>query len=171
MFCQECGNKRQPDAKFCGNCGKGFDVHNGGGANSRDRNDTSFGEKIFFTHGPLSVSDATFTTYLGASYPIRNITSVSVSAKGPGWLLRVMTVVLLMFGLVALFGISVSLGVILLGLSAICLYALSTTTYQLRIGAGGVLQTAIESHDSQQLHGIAKAINEAIVYLQRGRSE
>lgn len=124
-------------------------------------------EKVFLNDGGILVSDVIFKTSYGASYPIRNISSVSVAAKPASGLLVVVAIVLVLFGLFCMAG-NVLIGFIFVSLSIPFWYMASNRPHQLKIGAGGVLQTAIESTNQNELDSVARAINDSILYIQRG---
>jgi hypothetical protein len=163
MFCQNCGSKQEAGAKFCAGCGKPVAEST---ANASISIAEPLEEKVFWNNGGILVSDVVFRTNLGASYPIRNISSVSVALKPASSGLMLVAIVLTLFGLFMMFG-SAPVGFVFLLLSAPFWYMVSNRSHQLLIGAGGVLQTAIESTNSSELDRVAKAINDSILYIQR----
>jgi hypothetical protein len=124
-------------------------------------------KKVFLERSGVLVSDAVFQTSTGASYPIRNISSVAVAYKPAHILVLLPAIVLTLFGLFVLAG-SVTLGLVFLLLGVPFWYMLSDRPHQLQLGAGGIFQTAIESDDVSELNGIAGAINDSLLYIQRG---
>lgn len=168
MFCQNCGTQQEASAKFCHGCGKPV-----AGEVTRTNEPSQIAEplqeKIFWSQGGVLVSDVVFKTGSGSSYPIRNISSVSVTAKRANGFVAVMGIALTLLGLFSMMGAgNVAVGFVLLGFSAPFWFMASNTAHQLKIGAGGVLQTAIESPNASQLNNIARAINDSILYIQRG---
>lgn len=166
MFCQKCGRKNEDDSKFCGACGASL---TGGPAPSGPAVHLPLTEKIFLNKGGIMVSDAVFKTQTGSSYPVRNISSVSVTTKSASIIVMILVVILTLIGGLAIFSPAPAFGWVLLFMSAPMWWYVLVRPSHLMIGAGGVLQTAIESHDESQLQGVAKAINEAILYIQRGK--
>ena len=167
MFCQHCGGKHEQEAKFCPECGKPV---SSGGSNANEVlvEAMPLEERVFLDQGGILVSDAVFKTSLGASYPIRNISSVSVAPKPTNSFVLILAILVTLFGLFLMIG-SVVVGMIVMAFSAPFWFMLGNTAHQLKIGAGGVLQTAIESSNQNQLDLIAKAINESILYIQRSK--
>lgn len=164
MFCQKCGGEQEKGAKFCQGCGK---PTVGADSNSPVQVGEPLQEKVFLSNGGILVSDVVFKTNSGASYPIRNISSVSVAVKPNNVFVVLIAIVLTLLGL--FFGfVNVVIGFILVLLSGPFWYVASDRPYQLKIGAGGVLQTAIESTNENQLDDVARAINDSILYIQRG---
>jgi Family of unknown function (DUF6232) len=167
MFCQQCGTKQEVGAKFCPGCGKphASEVLHG---NPPTPEPQPLQEKVFLNEGGILVSDAVFRTVTGASYPIRNISSVSVETKKPSGFLVFLAGLVMLFGLF-LMAVSVGVGFTVILISIPFWYLGTNTSHELRIGAGGVLQTAITSKNSGELNGVASAINDSILYLQRVR--
>jgi hypothetical protein len=176
MFCEQCGNKCNDDAKFCSACGTALVGTTKTAAPIADAAHTQINpptpqnaleEKIFFNAGGVFVSDAVFKTGMGTSYPIRNISSVSVDIK-ESILLLLCAAVVTLFGFFIMIGSFVA-GMIFLALAGALWWLYMQRPHLLKIGSGGVLQTAIESSDEPYLNNIAKAINDAILYIQRGK--
>jgi uncharacterized membrane protein YvbJ len=162
MFCQKCGQKNSDLAKFCSACGNPMSVDT---VTNPIETTTNLVEKVFFNENGILVSSALFKTDSASSYPIRNISSVSVARKDANGIVILFAYALSLFGLFLMFG-SVGAGAVFIGLSIPFWIAHSNRAYQLKIGSGGVFQTAIESQDEGQLQKIAKSINEAIIFIQ-----
>lgn len=165
MFCQKCGAQCDDEAKFCSACGSSLVALT---VTAASNSETTLQEKVFFNSGEVLVSDAVFKSNTGASYPIRNISSVAVE-RGPASFAFLFALALTTFGVFLMpanFGaglISVLLSIPLWRIHA------NNRSYILVVGSGGVLQTAIESTDGAFLKRIAATINDAIVYIQRGK--
>ncbi len=166
MFCQNCGNRQEEGAKFCQGCGRAV-----AGEVTAPTEPAKIAEplqaKIFLESGGILVSDVVFKTSSGASYPIRNISSVSVAEKPASWFVMLMAVTLTLFGLFVALG-SIPVAFVIFALSTPFWYMVSNRPHQLKIGAGGVLQIAIENSNVNQLDSVARAINDSILYIQRG---
>lgn len=162
MFCQKCGQRNNELAKFCGTCGTS--ISSDASANPTEES-KGFAERIFFNENGILVSSALFKTDSASSYPIHNISSVSVARKNANGIVILLAYALLLFGLFLMLG-SVKVGMIFIGLSTPFWIIHANRPYQLKIGSGGVFQTAIESKDESQLQKIAKTINEAIIFIQ-----
>lgn len=168
MFCQKCGSELQAGANFCGKCGQALGtlpaVAGEGGAAALPQA-TPQG-KTFLDKGGVVVTDAILRTPTGASFPIRNISSVIVEQKSPNVLVLILAIVL---ALPALGGIlSGSLIGWILAVGAAALWFVATRCpYYLKLGSGGVPQTAIESNDGALLREVEAAIGEAVLHIQR----
>jgi uncharacterized membrane protein YvbJ len=95
MFCQQCGSKCDESAKFCSACGASLA---GGAAPEKVTPENTLDEKVFYNSAGIFVSDAVFKTATGESYPIRNISSVSVAIKPVNIIAVLLAVVLSLFG-------------------------------------------------------------------------
>jgi hypothetical protein len=170
MYCPKCGSKNEDGAKFCSACGNALitvETIASSIANAPSQ-PKPLAEKVFFEQGGVLVSDAVFRTTTGSSYPIRNISSVTVAQKPSNWLVVLIAGALTIFGLAVAGtgGGGVSLVFIIPGIFFWII--LFNRPYQLKIGAGGVLQMAIEDSNEGRLNQVARSINDAIIYIQRG---
>lgn len=165
MFCSNCGSKTVEPAKFCTHCGSPIS------SRSPPVTDAAIEplseETVFLNEGGVFVSDTVFRSPSGANYPVRNISSVSIGRKR-SYLGAIIGGILSALGLFVLIGGSVGVSIFFISLSVPFWVYFATRPYYLEIGAGGVLQTAIESTNVQQLQSVSNAINDAILHIQRG---
>ncbi|MBC3920137.1 zinc ribbon domain-containing protein [Undibacterium sp. CY18W] len=162
MFCSKCGSEAQVNAKFCDNCGNSLS----GDVAPAARTDDVAVEKIFMDQHGVYVSDAMFKLASGKSYPIRNLTSVVVSRKSGSILLFIISLFITLLGLMLLVSSPV-VGLVTLLFSGMSWTFFMQRDWQLKIGAGGIIQVAIEDKNKNYLDSVATAINESLVYLQR----
>lgn len=126
----------------------------------------SLEEKIFLDRPGVLVTNAMFSVSPGASYPIRNISSVSIVRDPPRWISWILAVVITVNAFMLMgFNPTVGFGIILLSIPF--WYRALNRCYQLRIGAGGILQVAIGSRSASTLQEVADAVNGAILYMQK----
>lgn len=167
MYCTNCGTQRAASANFCGNCG----TRHGATEDALPvREPINQSPQIFHNEGGFIVNEVVFSTEDGASYPIRNITSVVVKPKPTNPVTVVLAVLLILLGM--LFGMAgknlIFVAVILFVLSIPFWYVIHNRPYMLLVGAGGVLQIAVEGYDKEPLEVIACAVNNAVAKIQQG---
>lgn len=172
MFCTNCGIEIADSVKFCSNCGTRTGESSGAATQTipSASGDTAQA-RIFHDQGDILVSDAVFSTAGGASYPIRNISSVVVQQKPVNLLVALAGGALTLLGALFLFAgkDGILFSIICFLISWPFWHVVNNRPYRLMIGAGGVQQMAIEGAEKEPLETIAGAINTAIVTIQRGK--
>lgn len=168
MFCTQCGSHAPETAKFCNSCGLNLQPFVAALKEAPKSSDIprSLG-RVFLDTSGVVVTEAVFKASAGSSYPIRNITSVSVRRRTPNVLISIVAVGLTFFGLLILMLGSVLIGLLACGIGGMFWWNIATQPFELRVGSGGVEQVAIESKEEEHLQRIALSINEAVLEMQR----
>ena len=125
----------------------------------------SFEEKVFLDRPGILVTNSIFSISPGSSFPIRNISSVSVDRDPPRWLSWILAIVFTVNAFVFM-SVNPAFGFVTLMFSIPFWYRALNRAYRLRIGAGGAPQIAIDSQSAATLEEVADAINGAILYMQ-----
>ncbi|MFZ6678214.1 DUF6232 family protein [Undibacterium sp. Tian12W] len=163
MFCSKCGSEVQADAKFCNSCGASLNVDV---PPAPQRNNDVVVEKVFMDRHGVYVSDVMFRLSTGANFPIRNLTSVTVSQKSGNVLLFILALFSTLFSLIMVFNVPF-VGFVMLALSAVFFILYFQRDWQLKVGAGGIIQVAIQDKNKAYLDSVATAINESLAYMER----
>lgn len=166
MFCNHCGHNNDDSAVFCNKCGKTVAATSTGAVVSQEKAVEKSLPHVFLEKDGVLVNDAVFRVSSGQSFPIRNITSVSVTRGSNSFLILV--VIAFVFGglLLSAAGIP-GPGVMLILLAIPFIVFIFNRTHSLNIGAGGVFQIALKHKNGKFLESIASAINESISHIQR----
>ncbi len=116
-------------------------------------------EKEFFRHDDVTVTNSRLI--VGAqTFAMSNITSVKASQDSPN---RTWPVVILVFGLIALFANSFGMA-IMFGVIGGLWLALQKTYYHVALTTAGGETKALTSNQQQYIEEVVKALNEAIVH-------
>src|SRR5581483_3605158 len=116
-------------------------------------------EKEFFRHDDVTVTNSRLI--VGAqTFAMSNITSVKASQDSPN---RTWPVVILVFGLIALFANSFGMA-IMFGVIGGFWLALQKNYYHVALTTAGGETKALTSNQQQYIEEVVKALNEAIVH-------